>query len=290
MKKNVLGLCFGLFFLNALAQEGLQKSGATDTIVNDKKLNVKLEVLSRYIWRGQSWGGDYVVFQPTIEFALGKKGLLGVWGTTNFKKNYFYPDGSSYKGYQELNVYASYTLNKFLTLQLWDYYWPSVEKIAGKDNRFFNYGTNSVKTLDCILLFDFSEVGLPFNVTISSLIAGNDFRYDSQGQNPKQNFTTYAEIGYTKENVLKGIHTKMLQDIHLAASAGMVFNNQAEYYTAGDYNKPSVVNLSLKTSKEFLLGKSSAIPVSLTYTHNAATKNTETFGRNFIILATGLTF
>lgn len=290
MKKKLLGLYFSLFFLNAFSQEKVDNSTKTDSIVNDKKLKVKLDVLSRYIWRGQSWGGDYVVFQPTIEYKFNKKILLGFWGTSNFKKDYFYADGSSYKGYQEINVYASYALTNFITVQLWDYYWPSVEKIAGKDNGFFNYGTNSVKTLDFIVLFDFSDFGLPLNATISSLIAGNDYRFDSNGENPKQNYTTYAEIGYTIEDVLSKITAKAFQDIQLASSVGMVFNNQAEYYAAGDYNKPSLVNLSLKASKEYWLSKNFSMPVSLTYTHNAARKNTETFGRNFIILSAGLTF
>lgn len=290
MKAKVLGLCFSFFFLNALAQEGIENTSRKDAVVSDKKLKIKLDVLSRYIWRGQSWGGDYVVFQPNIEYTLGEKVVLGVWGTSNFKKDYFYLDGSSYKGYQELDFYVSYAVNDFISLQLWDYYWPSVEKVKGVDNRFFNYKSNSVKTLDFIVAFDFSETKLPFNATLSTLIAGNDFRYDAKGQNPKQNFTTYAEIGYTVKNVLHGIRTKPFQDIKVSSSVGVVFNNQSGYYIAGDYDKPSLVNLTLKTSKEFGINKNWKLPISCTYIHNAATKNTATFGRNFMILATGLAF
>jgi hypothetical protein len=42
-----------------------------------------------------------------------------------------------------------------------------------------------------MLVFDFSEYDFPLNATLSTLVAGNDFRYDQNGENPKQNLTTY---------------------------------------------------------------------------------------------------
>ncbi len=70
----------------------------------------------------------------------------------------------------------------------------------------------------------------------------------------------------------------------------MVFNNQAKYYSAGDYNKPTLVNLSLKVVKEFELAKQLSMPISFVFTHNAATKNTQMFGRNFLIFGANLTY
>ncbi len=265
-----------------------QNEQANDSTQLKGKWEISLDVMSRYLWRGQSWGGDYPVVQPTIKYNITNKLSVGTWATTNFKTDYFYADGNATKGYQELDFFASYKVNKYFTVQLWDYYWPSVEKVEGIDNRFFNYKSNGVKTVDLILLFDFSDVWLPFNLTLSSLVAGNDFRYDSNGENPTQNFTTYAEIGYTFENVLKTTSKKAFQNINLQPVLGIVFNNQAHYYTAGDYDKPSIVNLSLRVNKAFDINKHFSAPVFVNYIHNGSQKNTEIFGRNFVVF--GATF
>ncbi len=259
---------------------------ATDTlnVEKEKKLSLTVDVVSRYLWRGQCWGGDYIAVQPTIEYAVTPKLTLGFWATTNFQSDYFYPDGvTSYKGYQEIDFYVTYQLNDFLQFQLWDYYWPSVEKVEGVDNGFFNYGKDGVKTVDAMLYFDFSEgYKYPFNATISTLVAGNDFRYDSNDENPKQNFTTYLELGYTftlfeKSSIIG------LQGIQLDPVIGAVLNNKAGYYSYADYDKVSFCNLGIKATKEIDLGKGITMPLSLNYIHNGATQNTETFGKNFLV-------
>lgn len=279
-----------LFLLLFLS--GLSFSQETDTLSLEKgkKLELKLDIVSRYVWRGQCWGGDYVAVQPTIEYAVTPKLSLGLWATTNFKSDYFYPEGSFYKGYQEIDFYATYQLNDFLQLQLWDYYWPSVSKVAGVDNGYFNYGKNSVKTVDAILYFDFSEgYQYPFNATISTLVAGNDFRYDNNGENPKQNFTTYLELGYTFA-FFEETKSKVLEDIELAPVIGAVLNNKAAYYNFADYDKVSLCNLGLKATKEIDLGKGILMPISLNFTHNAATKNTEVFSKNFLVAGLSLNY
>lgn len=278
-RKIVLYLFFALISSTVFSQE---ITIANDTVASDKKgkLELNLDLASRYLWRGQSWGGDYFVVQPTINYAVTDKLTVGFWATSNFKMDYFYKDGTSSKGYQEIDFSLSYAVNSFLTIQVWDYYWPSVERVEGIDNGFFNYGKNGVKTVDLNVLFDFSEYDFPLNATWSTLVAGNDYRYNANGRNPKQNYTTYLEVGYTWEDVF--------QKIELDPVVGAVFNNQAEYYTAGDYNKVSFVNLGIKALREFQLTDRITMPLSLNYIHNAATKNTETFGRNFLVA--GITF
>ena len=272
---------FTLLFMSA-AVFSQEKLTATDSTKLEKKnkLELNIDFASRYIWRGQSWGGDYFVIQPAINYAITDKLTAGFWATSNFKKDYFYGDGTEGKGYQEIDFSLSYVINSFLTVQLWDYYWPSVERVAGVDNGFFNYGKDGVKTVDLNLLFDFSEHGFPLNATLSTLVAGNDYRYNSNGENAKQNYTTYLEVGYTWEDVF--------QKIELDPVIGMVFNNKAEYYTAGDYDKVSFVNLGIKATREFQLTDRITMPLSLNYIYNAATKNTETFGHNFVVA--GITF
>jgi hypothetical protein len=255
----------------------------TLSIEKEKKLELSLDIVSRYLWRGQCWGGDYIAVQPTIEYAVTPKFSLGFWATTNFKDDYSYPDGTDGKGYQEIDLYVTYQINDFLQFQLWDYYWPSVSKVEAVDNGFFNYGKDGVKTVDAALYFDFSEgYKYPFNATISTLVAGNDFRYDNNDENPKQNFTTYLEVGYTF-TLFEESSIKAIQNIDIEPVIGAVLNNKAEYYSYADYDKVSFCNMGVKATKEIDLGNGITMPLSLNYIHNAATKNTDTFGKNFLV-------
>lgn len=267
-----------------------QKETVNDTTNLEHKVELKLDIVSRYLWRGQCWGGDYIAVQPTIEYALLPKLTLGFWGTTNFKKEYSYTDGTVYKGYQEIDFYATYQITDFLQFQLWDYYWPSVAKVAGVNNGYFNYGKNGVKTVDAILYFDFSEgYKFPFNATISTLVAGNDFRYDSNEEHPKQNFTTYLELGYTFLPFEKSAR-HWLQNIAFDPVIGVVLNNKAAYYNYADYDKVSFCNLGIKAIKEIDLGNGISMPLGLNFTHNAADKNTEAFGRDFVVGTLSFTY
>jgi len=264
-----------------LSQENQMVNDTTSETENKLALNV--DIVSRYLWRGQCWGGDYVAVQPSIEYAVLPKLTLGVWATSNFKNEYYYPDGENYyKGYQEIDFYATYQVNDFLQFQILDYYWPSVTKVEGVSNTFFDYGPTSSQTVDAILYFDFSDgYKYPFNATISTFIAGSDYRYDSN-DNPKQNYTTYLELGYTF-NLFENTNCKWVHNIELDPVVGVVLNNKAEYYNFADYDKPSFVNLGIMATKEFDLGKGIYMPLSLNYVHNAATRNTEFFGKNFLV-------
>ncbi|UPT70126.1 MAG: hypothetical protein M0D53_13500 [Flavobacterium sp. JAD_PAG50586_2] len=258
----------------------------TDTlgIINKKKIGLNLDIVSRYLWRGQCWGGNYIAVQPSVDYFVTPKLTVGFWGTTNFKNGYFSTDAvPENKGYQEIDLYVYYKLTDFLEFQIWDYYWPPVSKVDGVKNGYFNYGTNGTKSVDAMVCLDFSEgYKYPFNATLSTLVAGNDFRYDSNGENPKQNFTTYFEVGYTF-TVFENHKSILLQDIDIDPMIGVIFNNKAEYYTYADYDKVSFVDLGLNVSKEFELGHGIKMPVMLTYTHNAASKNTEFYGKDFLV-------
>ena len=124
MKKNAkLYLIFYfLFFIISsfsFSQEIAKKKDSiikkeTGHLAKGHKLTFNIDLINRYIWRGQSWGGNYAVIQPSIEYIPSEKWTLGVWGTTNFKKDFFYPDHkTSYKGYQETDFYLSRKITLF---------------------------------------------------------------------------------------------------------------------------------------------------------------------------------
>lgn len=267
-----------LFFQLTFSQNEI----VNDSIVEEtKKWEFSIDLASRYIWRGQSWGGDYPVIQPTITFNVTDKLSIGTWATSNFKSDYFYDDGTEGKGYHEIDFFVSYAISDVFTFELWDYYWPTVSKVEGIDNGYFNYGLDGTKSVDVMLVADLTEVWQPFTFTLSSLIGGNDYRFDANGENPKRNFTTYFETSYTKS---------FYEKFEVVVASGLVFNNQAEYYTYGDYNKPSLVNLNVKTSYQLILSKKLMAPLWLSYTYNATDNNTEPFGRNFLVFGTTIMF
>src|SRR6478672_10554536 len=111
-KTYFLYTLFLAFFSVASAQEN---TSITDSISAEKehRLTFSVDLVNRYIWRGQSWGGDYPVVQPTIEYAPCDKLTFGIWGTSNFKNEYYYDDGETApKGYQELDLYVKYHFTK----------------------------------------------------------------------------------------------------------------------------------------------------------------------------------
>lgn len=275
MKKLILIIAFVLTTTFVFAQEN-----SNDTIQADKKWSINLDIASRYIWRGQSWGGNYPVVQLYGDYQISDKFSVGIWTTTNFQKEYYDENGAS-KGYQELDLVFNYAPTDFLTISLQDYYWPSTDKQEGVSNDFFNFGNDGSQSVDLMFMFDFSERGVPIWFTSSTLIAGNDYKKDENGVPGKQNFTTYMEVGYNYEAPL---------GINLAPVVGVVLNNKAQYYSYGDYDKPSFVNLGCKVSKDIKLGKSVTMPIWLNYTYNAASnkENLEPFGDQFLVA--GVTF
>lgn len=276
MKKPIILIVLTLTSFLTFAQEKV-----TDTVKAEKNWDINLDIASRYIWRGQSWGGNYPVVQLYGNYNVSDKFSVGFWTTHNFKKEYYDANGAS-KGYQELDLVLNYAITDYLTVSLQDYYWPSTDKQEGVSNKFFNFGNDSSQTLDLQLLFDFSEKGVPIWVTLSTFIAGNDFRYANDDDiKGKQNFTTYMEVGYSFEVPL---------GISLSPVVGAVLNNKAGYYTFGDYDKPSFVNLGCKASKDIKLSESVTMPIWLNYTYNAASNkaNLEPFGKQFLVA--GVTF
>ncbi len=285
MKKIVFSLIIVLNCISVFSQveeKNIPKEViALDSIKGTWDINVDLA--SRYIWRGQSWGGDYPVLQLYGNYNVSEKFSLGFWTTSNFKKEYYDKNGAS-KGYQELDFVLNYSPSDYLTVSLQDYYWPSTDRQEGVSNDFFNFGNDGSQSVDLQFLFDFSERELPLWATVSTLIAGNDFRYkDENDEKGKQNFTTYIEFGYTYEAPLK---------TELAPVIGFVINNKAKYYTYADYDQPSFVNLGCKLSRDFELGKHLTMPVWLNYTYNAASHsaNLEPFGKQFLVVGTTLTY
>ena len=65
MRCSKIVLVFMFFSLSIFSQEN-QIESDTVSSEKEKKLEFNLDIVSRYLWRGQCWGGNYVAVQPTI--------------------------------------------------------------------------------------------------------------------------------------------------------------------------------------------------------------------------------
>lgn len=285
MKKIIISALFLIKCISVFSQVE-EKKIASDMVALDSvkgTWDMNVDLASRYIWRGQSWGGNYPVVQLYGNYNINKRFSVGFWTTSNFKKEYYDKNGVS-KGYQELDLIVNYCPTDYLTVSLQDYYWPSTDRQEGVSNSFFNFGNDGSQSVDLQFLFDFSERKLPLWFTVSTLIAGNDFKYkDEDDSEGKQNFTTYLELGYTYNAPL---------EMELAPVIGLVVNNKAKYYSYADYDIPSLVNLGCKLSRVFTIGEHFSMPIWLNYTYNAASQqnNLEPFGKHFLVLGTTFTY
>lgn len=60
--------------------------------------------------------------------------------------------------------------------------------------------------------------------------------------------------------------------------------------SSGDYHRVSFVNMGMKATRAFDLGKGISMPVSLNYIYNGATKNTEAFGKDFLAASVSFSY
>lgn len=265
--KNDLNFSKFLNYKNTNLQEAqavAADTAAAETVKGTWDLN--LDLASRYIWRGQAWGGDLPVAQIYGAYNVTEKLSLGLWTTTNFKKQAYELNDyeTEYRGYQEIDFIVNYAVTDYLTTSLQWYYWPTTERVEGVSNKLFDFGNTGVNTIDVMLMFDFTERKVPLWFTWSTFIAGNDFRYrDENDEKGKQNFTSYAEVGYNFDLPL---------DITFSPVIAAVLNNKASYYSFGDTDKVSFVNLGARISRDFKISEKVTMPLWIAYTHNGASR------------------
>jgi hypothetical protein len=101
-------------FLLALLISGLSIFSiyAQEAEETPSKFSVGADFYSNYIWRGTKFGVG-PAFQPTVKFVTGGF-TLGAWGSF---------DAS---GYQEADLFTSYTFPVGLSIGLTDYYYPNL--------------------------------------------------------------------------------------------------------------------------------------------------------------------
>lgn len=225
-----------------------------------------------------------MAFQPYVNYAFTDKLSVGLWATTNLSN-----DAGAYN---EFDWSISYKLSPIVTILLSDYYWPATKKAHEKDvlnsrDSYFDYSEGSAQTLDFSILFDFSDKGIPLDFQWSTLIAGNDYKYEDNG-NKSRAYSSYAELGYTYSLKKKGIDFRPF--IGVAVINGGYYGTDANG-TAGF----AFSNVGLNIAKEFKISENYNLPIFIRYTNNdCGIQELDTYGnltktvRNFF--STGVTF
>ena len=206
--------------LLALLLAGAVTAGAQDTV----ETTVGMDIVSRYVWRGQDLGG--VSVQPTL--GIGFKGLsLSAWGSVGL---------SNPLDTREFDLTLAYSAGGF-NIGVTDYWFDS-----GLDplNRYFAYSpdcTNHV--FEANLGYDFGFASLQWYTNF----AGND----SLNESGRLAYSSYLEASVPFS----------IGDIDWTAAAGVVPFATDFYGTDGF----SFVNLSLTASKDIRVTDTFSIPL-----------------------------
>lgn len=84
-----------------------------------QEISTGVDLYSTYVWRGVAYSGPSI--QPYVEFGAGGF-ALGAWGSQGID-GIVTGDGAS-NGFQEMDLYASYSFDFGLSIGVTDYYFP----------------------------------------------------------------------------------------------------------------------------------------------------------------------
>lgn len=87
--------------------------------VQAQEISPGVDLYSTYVWRGVAYAGPSI--QPYVEFSSGGF-ALGAWGSQGIDGIVSGDDYST--GFQEMDLYASYSFDFGLSLGVTDYYYP----------------------------------------------------------------------------------------------------------------------------------------------------------------------
>lgn len=128
-----------------------------------QEISPGVDLYSNYVWRGVAYSGPSI--QPYVEFSTGGF-ALGAWGSQGIDGV-----GGDSNGFQEMDLYTSYTFDFGLSLGVTDYYFPGT--------LYFDDGSHSFEM----------NVGFsagPLSVSGNYIFAGGGSVGDD----------TYFELGY----------------------------------------------------------------------------------------------
>jgi hypothetical protein len=275
MKKVVVVIALMLTSSLTFAQDTPTDTKAQEPTEKESKFAAGVDVVAPYLWRGIKYMSNKVAFQPYASYAFTEKLTVGVWGTTNFS--------NAADAYNEFDWYVSYQATPIMKVMLSDYYWPATKKnTSWERSKYFDYSEGSAQTLDLSVLFDFSDKGVPLDFQWNTIVGGNDYKHDEDGNATTRAFSSYAEVGYTYSIEKIGVD--------LRPFVGAVVNG--EYYgTDAEGNGGfAFTNVGLNVAKEIKFSEKFSVPVFVRYTYNeyGYVNSDDELSHNFI--SGGITF
>ncbi len=238
---------------------------AQETPDNSKiQLNIGTDIVSRYIWRGQQFGGNSPSIQPFASVSYNNL-EFGFWGA--------YSLSGSNTG-QELDSYLSYSFAKdIFTTTITNYFFPDNQA----NYNYFDYSAaNTGHILEASLSFNGTE-----KIPLSFLAAVNFFGADAAKieSNPASSkFNTKTGIQYSNYFELGYTHT--FNSIDFNAFLGFTLSNPKAANISTGYigesgfygNKAGIVNTGFSLSKKLQISKNFALPISASIITNPETK------------------
>jgi len=162
-----------------------------ETKSNPAKLNLGVDLMSRYVWRGLDYGASPNV-QPTLSLSKGNF-EVGYWGAISTRGTY-----------SETDLYAKYTLKGFSIIAT-DYFFPVDMVPCEHQQKYFNYDNhNTGHVCETALQYKGPE-NFPISLYASTMVYGADKKIDKIIILPlngidttyKNNYSTYFEAGYS---------------------------------------------------------------------------------------------
>ncbi len=102
LSRSIVTAIVGFVFTNVFSQE-----------VDTNKINAGVDFYSNYVWRGTKYGTGPAI-QPNLRFPSAWF-TIGAWGSFDFN------------GYQEADLYFSFSIPAGISLGMTDYYYPGLE-------------------------------------------------------------------------------------------------------------------------------------------------------------------
>lgn len=230
--------------------------------------DIKADLMSRYVWRGCDLGGESPSIQPSFLVNLGDTNhaiSFSAWAAYNFNT-----------ATQEVDLSASYTFKKFLTVNVYDYYFPGFSGYTPSQQKYFNYKQDSTGHLyEGAISFNGTDK-IPFTLLFAMNFYGMDvYKLNDDGTKKGIAMTKYIELGY--KNTIRGI------DFNAFIGATLDDPNESKG-EAGYYGNRSagVVNLGVKAVKAVKVTDSYSLPLQASFIVNPeAEKVYLVFGMSF---------
>lgn len=195
--------------------------------------SVGADMVSSYVWRGTYQ--TKAAFQPTASLNIGNFSL-SAWASTEI-----------FDLQKEVDFTVGYSM-RGLSLAITDYWWAG-EKFL----KYLNYGDETAHYWEGSLGYTLPVESLPLSLSVNTMFAGADKKHhymseeemEESEDKDKNNYSTYIEAAFPFT----------IKNVSLSAALGATLSK-------GLYaSQASVVNISLKASKEIKISDSFSLPV-----------------------------